>query len=99
MTFTDTHIFDSTNLSTAHYDPNTATLLIHFHNGSVYQYDGVSHELWAGLITAESAGRYFHAVIRPLPTIRLRPPGEYAAGSSVLAGDAVVAIGAVTIAD
>ena len=54
----------SSNLQSVGYDVQTKTLEVQFNNGSVYQYYQVPHEVYLGLMTAESHGKYFHAVIR-----------------------------------
>lgn len=43
------------------------TLEIEFKGGSVYQYSNVTHEIFAGLMTAESVGSYFGKNIKPFP--------------------------------
>jgi KTSC domain-containing protein len=40
------------------------TLTIAFHSGGVYEYYGVSHSEYAGLMNANSHGKYFHAHIK-----------------------------------
>ena len=54
----------SSNLSSVGYDPDSQTLEIEFHHGGVYQYAGVPREVFEGLISAESQGKYFHANIK-----------------------------------
>lgn len=39
-------------------------LTIVFRSGRTYIYSGVSHEVYQGLLTAPSAGSYFHAYIK-----------------------------------
>jgi hypothetical protein len=54
----------SSNLRAAEYDAATQTLVIDFHGGRRYQYSGVPHNVYAGLLRAPSHGRYFHQWIR-----------------------------------
>ncbi len=54
----------SSNLASVGYDPVQQTLEIEFHSGSVYQYSGVPADVYAGLMSATSHGRYFDAFIK-----------------------------------
>ncbi len=54
----------SSDLRSAEYDAAGATLTIVFHDGSVYEYYGVPHSEYAGLLNASSHGQYFHAHIK-----------------------------------
>ena len=54
----------SSNLEYGTYDQNTQTLYIQFQGGAAYAYSGVPPYVWNGLITAPSAGKYFHATIK-----------------------------------
>lgn len=54
----------SSNLSTVGYDPSTQTMEIEFADGAVYQYFDVPAHIHDGLLSAPSAGQYFHAQIR-----------------------------------
>jgi hypothetical protein len=54
----------SSNLSSVGYDPDTQTLEIEFHHGGVYQYAGVPEEVFQGLMSSDSQGKYFHANIK-----------------------------------
>jgi hypothetical protein len=40
------------------------TLTIEFHSGGVYEYFNVPHSEYAGLMSASSHGKYFHAYIK-----------------------------------
>lgn len=51
---------ESSNLVSVGYNPETATLEIEFHSGSIYQYSGVPEDVYRGLMNAGSKGRYFH---------------------------------------
>jgi hypothetical protein len=55
---------NSSNLSSVGYDSWSATLVIAFRNGSVYQYYQVPHAEYHGLMNASSHGKYFHRHIR-----------------------------------
>ena len=55
---------ESSNLNSVGYDVKNHLLEIQFNNGSVYQYFQVPQEVYVGLMTAESHGEYFYAVIR-----------------------------------
>ncbi|WP_255197763.1 KTSC domain-containing protein [Halorarius litoreus] len=54
----------SSNLSSVGYDADTQTLEIEFNDGSVYQYSNVPTNIYEGLISAPSHGKYFHRNIR-----------------------------------
>ena len=54
----------SSNLAEAGYDLDSQTLEIRFHHGGVYQYYGVPHSVFAGLMAAPSKGRYHHRNIK-----------------------------------
>ncbi|MEM2161095.1 MAG: KTSC domain-containing protein [Candidatus Nitrosotenuis sp.] len=49
----------SSNLRSVGYDPNTRTLEIEFHSGGIYQYSGISQQMYEGLMSAPSKGSYF----------------------------------------
>jgi hypothetical protein len=42
------------------YDRSRQLLEVEFHNGWIYEYDGVPESVHAGLMGAESHGRYLH---------------------------------------
>ncbi|MDE9590323.1 KTSC domain-containing protein [Xenorhabdus bovienii] len=54
----------SSNLLSVGYDSTTLTLEIAFHNGGIYQYDGVPADVHQGLMSAPSKGKYFHQYIK-----------------------------------
>ncbi|WP_306309345.1 KTSC domain-containing protein [Xenorhabdus anantnagensis] len=54
----------SSNLHSVGYDQVTRTLEIAFHNGGIYQYDGVPANVHQGLMSAPSKGKYFHQYIK-----------------------------------
>ncbi len=53
----------SSNIVSVGYDRSSRTLEIEFGNG-VYQYYEVPLQIYEGLISATSAGRYFHGNIK-----------------------------------
>jgi hypothetical protein len=46
----------SSNVSRIAYE--SGTLLVQFHNGSTYQYDGVPFEVWEEFMSASSKGQF-----------------------------------------
>jgi hypothetical protein len=54
----------SSNIRSVGYDPDAQVLEIEFQDGAVYQYSGVPSAVYAGLLSAGSAGRYSHAHIK-----------------------------------
>ncbi|MCL5429332.1 MAG: KTSC domain-containing protein [Chloroflexi bacterium] len=56
----------STTMSSMGYDLESRTLEIEFVGGAIYQYFDVPEEIYQGLLSAESKGRYFNLVIKPL---------------------------------
>ena len=52
----------SADLQSVGYDGGTLT--IEFHSGGVYEYYGVPYSEYAGLMNAESHGKFFHARIK-----------------------------------
>ena len=56
---------NSSAISFVRYDATSGELRITFSSGGTYTYFGVPPEVYDGLMNADSAGRYFHAVIRP----------------------------------
>lgn len=53
----------SSNLSEVDYDAGRKRLTIKFKNGRSYHYDNVSSNIYDGLLTAESAGKFFYSRI------------------------------------
>lgn len=54
----------SSNLSEVGYDPQTNTLRISFKSGSMYDYFGVSQDVYENLMSADSLGSYHYYNIR-----------------------------------
>ncbi len=46
------------------YDEENHVLQVEFHNGAVYQYTGVDHEVWDELQQTDSIGKYFNNEIK-----------------------------------
>jgi len=57
----------SSNLAQIAYDPDNMELWITFLNGGMYSYSNVSEELYRGLLTSASKGRFFHRNIKTDP--------------------------------
>lgn len=53
----------SSHILSASYDEDSRTLEIEFSSGT-YWYDGVPLEVYQGLVSAPSAGRFFNQVIK-----------------------------------
>lgn len=67
------HRFDSSMLYAAGYDPKTQTMEVVFNSGGIYRYSDVPPEVYEGLLTSESKGRYMWInVINLYPYERLR---------------------------
>ena len=54
----------SSNVHSVGYDPNTHTLEVEFLSGGVYQYYGVSQNLYDQMMRASSKGQFLHAYIK-----------------------------------
>lgn len=54
----------SSNIASIGYDATSETLEVEFNNGSVYQYYNVPENLYQGLMSADSKGKYFDAYIK-----------------------------------
>jgi hypothetical protein len=53
-------IIESSNLKSAKYDTDSKNLGITFNNGSIYEYNNVSWELFTKFRMAKSQGKYFN---------------------------------------
>jgi hypothetical protein len=58
------HPIASTNISRAGYDAKTQTLAVAFIAGGLYYHYGVPEEVWVGLRSAASPGRYYRMAIK-----------------------------------
>ncbi len=54
----------SSDILSVGYDAETQALEIEFTRGAVYQYSGVPQEVYDGILSADSKGKYFHANIK-----------------------------------
>lgn len=54
----------STDLNSVAYDPGTQTLEIEFNSGGIYQYSNVPQDIYDGLMSADSHGKYFNQNIK-----------------------------------
>lgn len=54
----------SSNLDSCAYDDETSELDVTFKSGGTWTYTGISPEEYAGLLSAPSAGKYFHQNIK-----------------------------------
>lgn len=55
---------ESSTIDELYYNLEERKLIVTFKNGSKYQYDDVSEDVFKELISAESVGKYFTANIR-----------------------------------
>ena len=46
------------------YKPDTFSMRVQFHNGSIYQYENVGKGTYEQLIQADSVGKFFHAQVK-----------------------------------
>ena len=64
---------ESSNIAQKGYNPETKVFRVLFHNGGVFEYDGVPEDIALGIDTASSVGGYFHSMIRSVfPARRIR---------------------------
>ena len=54
----------SSNIRAIGYDPETQTLEVEFHSGSVYQYYGVPDHIHEQIMQASSKGRFLNTYIK-----------------------------------
>jgi hypothetical protein len=54
----------SSNIAAVGYDDESGELVVEFISGGVYSYPGVTREVYDGLMSAPSKGRYFFQAIR-----------------------------------
>ena len=60
----DRETVQSSNIASVGYDLSSSTLEIEFESGGIYQYSGVPQDVYKGLMSAESKGKYFHQNIK-----------------------------------
>lgn len=71
--FTPWRGISSSNLSFVRYRPADTSLEVQFQSGAVYQYTGVPESVYAGLLSAPSAGSYLAQQIKQrFPHSRVR---------------------------
>jgi len=58
------HYMKSSNIVCTSYNKSKRQLKIEFSGSGWYVYDAVPESVWEGILTAESAGKYFHANIK-----------------------------------
>lgn len=64
---------DSSNLKSVGYDDDRHLLEIEFASGAIYDYNGVSNEIYDQLMRASSLGSFFHRSIKDkYPCVRIR---------------------------
>lgn len=57
-------VHESSMIQSSTYDTQTLELIVNFHGGSTYKYEGVSEEDYTGFVSGESTGRAFNEFIR-----------------------------------
>lgn len=57
-------IVQSTNIRSVGHDPRSNTLEVEFHDGGIYQYDGVPASDYSALVSSQSVGSHFHEHIK-----------------------------------
>lgn len=62
--WTEPFHFQSSNVSSARYNPTDSVLEVTFRDGHVYHYLSVPSDVFEGMVTAPSAGRYLHAKVK-----------------------------------
>lgn len=61
---------DGSNVKRAAYHEDTQTVCVEFHSGGLYTYLGPNHEVYMGLVHANSVGQYLHRVLKAFPYTR-----------------------------
>ena len=64
-------LIKSSNLLETVYDPDNKILNITFRSGRVYQYKNIEPKVYQQFELAESHGKIYHKLFKPLPTTRL----------------------------
>jgi hypothetical protein len=57
-------VVSSANISAISYDETSHSLCIRFNNGTEYHYFGVPQDVYEGLLTAGSVGRFFDEKVK-----------------------------------
>jgi hypothetical protein len=69
----DRQFVSSSNIRSVGYDLLQMLLVIEFHSGNIYQYRGVPHNHYKGLMSAPSKGTYFaHFIKNNFPAIKIQ---------------------------
>lgn len=55
---------ESSSIASIGYEPETATLIVEFRTGALYEYPGVSPEIHHAFLAAESKGAHFNRFIK-----------------------------------
>jgi hypothetical protein len=55
---------DSSNVKSVAYHDASKSLCVEFHNGGVYAYHGVDHEVYVDTVHAQSVGKYLNTVVK-----------------------------------
>lgn len=58
-----THV-ESSNVESVAYHNKSHSICVKFHNGGLYTYDGVDHDVYVDLVNAESVGQYLNRAIK-----------------------------------
>ena len=61
----------SSNVHSVGYEPETKSLFVCFHGGSLYQYHNVPLAIHAAMMNADSVGRFFNSMVKPNYKFRL----------------------------
>ena len=60
----DLRTVNSSNLSRVGHDANENILIVEFKNGIMYQYNGVTEDVYSNLMNAPSVGKFFNMHIK-----------------------------------
>lgn len=55
---------DSSNVQSVAYADKAHVLCVRFHNGGLYSYDNVDHDVYVDLVHAESVGKYLNQAVK-----------------------------------
>lgn len=62
----------SSELKSIGYDPTSLVLEVEFNSGAIYEYRGVPDNVYSGLLTALSHGRYFNEYVKKAGYVCIR---------------------------
>lgn len=60
----------SSNIKAVGYDPGSQTLIIEYHKGRSYAYQGVTPDMHSNIFASESPGKYLHENVIGKPQFR-----------------------------